>query len=116
LRSHFRPEFLNRIDETVIFSNLERTELRAIVEQYAAKLARMVAERGLKLELTPAAIDWLSERGYDRDFGARPMKRVFQREVQNPLAVEILSGKYGPGATVRVDVSNGSLQFRPVTA
>ena len=92
LRKHFRPEFLNRIDETVIFSHLEKKQLRDIVLQYADKLSRMLRDRDLGLVLTPEAVDLLSDRGYDRDYGARPMKRVFQRDIQNPLAMEILSG------------------------
>jgi ATP-dependent Clp protease ATP-binding subunit ClpB len=115
LRQHFRPEFLNRIDETVIFSHLDQKQLRDIVLQYADKLSGMMRDRGLSLTLTPEAVDLLSERGYDRDFGARPMKRVFQRDVQNPLAVEILSGKYPPGTQIEVNVADGQFTFRPVS-
>ncbi|MGK5085209.1 ATP-dependent chaperone ClpB [Bdellovibrionota bacterium FG-1] len=111
LRSHFRPEFLNRIDETVIFSNLEKSQLRQIVLQYAKKLSGMLKERSLSLELTPEAVDLLCEKGYDRDFGARPMKRVFQREIQNPLAIEILSGNYPPGSIIRTRVDKGGFVF-----
>jgi ATP-dependent Clp protease ATP-binding subunit ClpB len=116
VRQHFRPEFLNRIDEMVIFSHLEPTQLRSIVGQYAEKLNKMLVERGLTIELTARALDLLAEKGYDRDYGARPMKRVFQREIQNPLAIELLSGKYPPGSKIVVDVSGEvgepSFQFK----
>ena len=114
VRQHFRPEFLNRIDEIVIFSHLERTQLEKIVRQYAAKLNFMLKERGIELRFTDGAIEWLCEKGYDRDFGARPMKRVFQREVQNPLAMEILSGKTPPGTEIEVSIKAGGIHFDAV--
>jgi ATP-dependent Clp protease ATP-binding subunit ClpB len=115
LRQHFRPEFLNRIDEIVLFSNLEKNQLREIVLQYAHKLNDMLKDRGLKLDFSAEAIDLLCERGYDRDYGARPMKRVFQREIQNALAIEILSGKYPSGTTIHIGVSSGELTFKPIS-
>jgi ATP-dependent Clp protease ATP-binding subunit ClpB len=111
VRGHFRPEFLNRIDEIVLFTHLEKTQLRRIVEIYVRKLNQQLAERGLEIALSPAAMDLVCERGYDRDYGARPMKRVFQREIQNPLAIEILSGKFLPGMVVEIGVSGGELTF-----
>ncbi len=112
VRLHFKPEFLNRIDELVIFSHLERSELTKIIAIYLGKLNHQLKERGLELEFSPAATELICERGYDRDYGARPMKRVFQREIQNPLAIEILSGKYAPGMKILVDVSEGELRFQ----
>jgi len=111
VRRHFRPEFLNRIDEIVIFNHLEREQLRTIIENHVRGLNKMLKDRGLQLQLSPSAIELMGERGYDRDFGARPMKRVFQREIQNPLAIEILSGKYLPGMTISVDASGGEFRF-----
>jgi ATP-dependent Clp protease ATP-binding subunit ClpB len=111
VRSHFRPEFLNRIDEIVIFSHLDPAQLRTIVRQYVAKLNDRLKERGVELQLTDAAMDLMVERGYDRDYGARPMKRVFQRDVQNPLSIELLAGRYPPGTRVQVDAAGGELQF-----
>jgi ATP-dependent Clp protease ATP-binding subunit ClpB len=105
VRQHFRPEFLNRIDEIVIFSHLAVEQLKKIVIQYTNKLSDLLKDRGLRIELSDRALDLMVEKGYDRDYGARPMKRVFQREIQNPLAIEILTGKYPPGSKVRVDVS-----------
>ncbi len=113
VRQHFRPEFLNRIDEVVIFSHLERDQIKKIVHQYIAKLNEMIRERGLELELSPQAVDLICEKGYDRDYGARPMKRVFQREIQNLLAIEILSGKFLPGTLISVDVLNGEFMLTP---
>jgi ATP-dependent Clp protease ATP-binding subunit ClpB len=112
VRKHFRPEFINRIDEMVIFSHLEQKQLRGIVNNYAHKLNQALKERSLSLRLTDSAIELLCERGYDRDYGARPMKRVFQRDIQNPLAMEILAGKYPPGSGVLVDVSGGQFRFQ----
>jgi ATP-dependent Clp protease ATP-binding subunit ClpB len=112
VRQHFRPEFINRIDEIVIFSHLEKQQLRSIIRNYALSLNRLLKDRGLEIELTEAAVDRLVEKGYDRDFGARPMKRVFQRAIQNPLATEILSGKFPPGLRVVVGVSeDGDFSF-----
>jgi ATP-dependent Clp protease ATP-binding subunit ClpA len=111
VRTSFRPEFINRIDEIVIFSHLEKGQLKSIIGNYIGKLNLMLKERGLELNLTAAAIELLCEKGYDRDFGARPMKRVFQREIQNPLALEILSGKFAPGTRVLIDVSAGEFRF-----
>jgi ATP-dependent Clp protease ATP-binding subunit ClpB len=115
VRAHFRPEFLNRVDEIVIFSHLEKVQLREIVLHSVKKLGAMLAERKVSIGFSDEAVDWLCERGYDRDYGARPLKRVFQREVQNRLAVEILEGKYAPGAQVQVDVNpeGDSLRFGP---
>jgi len=112
VRQHFRPEFLNRIDEIVLFSHLEKEQLRDIIGSYVTKLNRMLGEKGLSLELSPTAAELLTERGYDRDYGARPMKRVFQRDVQNPLAAEILAGKYPPGSKILVDAQGGAFRFQ----
>jgi ATP-dependent Clp protease ATP-binding subunit ClpB len=111
LRQQFRPEFLNRIDEVVTFNHLEKDQLRVIVAHYAAKLGEMLKERELTLQISDSAMDLLCEKGFDRDFGARPMKRVFQREIQNPLAVQILSGKYQAGSVVRVTAEAGTFHF-----
>jgi ATP-dependent Clp protease ATP-binding subunit ClpB len=111
VRQHFRPEFLNRIDETVIFSHLEREQLKQIIQHHTRKLNEMLKDRGLSIEVSSSATELLCERGYDRDYGARPMKRVFQRDIQNPLAMEILSGKYPPGTVVYIDVSAAEFRF-----
>ena len=113
LRAHFRPEFLNRIDEIVVFQSLKREALHRIVEIQVGRLARMLADRQIQLEMTPAAIQGIADEGYDRDFGARPLKRVLQRKVQDPLALRILKGEFGPGDTVIVDLDKkaGTMTF-----
>ncbi len=103
LRQQFRPEFLNRIDETVVFHALGKAELMQIVDLQLAGLEALLADRGLSLEVTEAAKSRLVEEGYDPAFGARPLKRVIQRRIQNPLALQLLEGEFGEGQTVRVD-------------
>jgi ATP-dependent Clp protease ATP-binding subunit ClpB len=112
LRSHFKPEFLNRLDETVLFSHLERAQLGLIVSNYVKKLNQALTEKALSIELSASAVELLCEKGYDRDYGARPMRRVFQREIQNPLAIELLSRRYQSGDQIRVDVSDGGFRFQ----
>ncbi len=112
LRSRFRPEFLNRIDETVVFQSLTKEHLRRIVELQADVLRRRLAERNLGLEITPEAKDALAREGFDPQYGARPLKRLLQRKVQNPIAVAVLEGKFSDGDTVLVKVDRkGELVF-----
>jgi ATP-dependent Clp protease ATP-binding subunit ClpB len=106
-RDFFKPEFFNRIDEVVRFGSLTEAEIRRIVDIQVARLARRVEERRLTLEVTPAARDWLARTGYDADLGARPLRRVLQRAVEDPLALALLEGRYGEGDTVTVDVPGG---------
>jgi ATP-dependent Clp protease ATP-binding subunit ClpB len=112
VREHFRPELLNRIDEIVIFHALTREDLRHIVGLHAGHLRAMLRERELGLELTDAALDALAEEGYDPHFGARPLKRAIQRQLQNPLALKLLQGEFKPGDTVAVDHARGQFTFR----
>jgi len=112
LRSHFRPEFLNRIDEVVTFDHLGKEQLAKIVEAYTRNLNRMLRERGIELFFSSEALTLITEKGYDHDFGARPMKRVFQREIQNPLSIGLLEGKFPPGSKVKVGVSKGEFDFK----
>ncbi len=112
LRHTFRPEFLNRIDETVIFKSLGKEQLEAIVEIQLKDLRKRLAERKLQLEVTPEAKALLAERGYDPVFGARPLKRTIQRMIENPLAVEVLAGRFGEGDTVVVEPAGDTLRFR----
>ena len=115
LHQHFRPEFLNRVDEIVIFHALSREDLRQIVDLAAAGLARILAERDISLTFTDAARDALAEEGYDARFGARPLKRTLQRRVQNPLALKLLQGEFRPGQTVEVDFERGEFVMRAMT-
>jgi len=111
LRSHFKPEFLNRIDEVVTFDHLGREQLGKIISIHAKKLNQMLVAKGLSLHFSQDALELLSEKGYDRDFGARPMKRVFQREIQNPLAVALLEGKFPSGKTIEVSAKGDDFRF-----
>jgi ATP-dependent Clp protease ATP-binding subunit ClpB len=107
----FKPEFFNRIDEVVRFRRLDRDDLRRIVDIQLEHLAERLAERRLSLTTTDAARDWLAKTGYDPDLGARPLRRVIQRAVEDPLALTLLKGGYSDGDTVTVDVApdGGSL-------
>lgn len=111
LQAHFRPEFLNRIDEIVVFHHLSREHLADIVDIQLKRMEAMVADRGYHLEVTPAAREYLAEVGYNPDFGARPLKRAIQRELQDPLALRILSGEFSEGDTIRVDRGPDALIF-----
>ncbi|MCC7440192.1 MAG: ATP-dependent chaperone ClpB [Bdellovibrionales bacterium] len=112
VRRHFRPEFLNRIDETVIFSHLGEQQITRIAELILRGLNERLEERKLKLELAPEALSWLSERGYDADYGARPLKRLFQREVENPLALQMLEGHFPAGSVVVALPAGDKLSFK----
>ncbi len=111
LRRTLRPEFLNRIDDVVVFSRLGREEVRRIVQQLADKLNRMLHDRQIKVRFTDRALDWIAEKGFDPDFGARPLKRVFQRDVQDRLAMALLDGSVGPGAEISIDQVEGRLEI-----
>jgi ATP-dependent Clp protease ATP-binding subunit ClpB len=112
LRQHFRPEFLNRLDETVVFQQLTREQIRHIVELHAESLRKLLHERGIVLTLSDAARDALADEGYDPHFGARPLKRTLQRRIQNPLAMKLLEGAFKAGDTVEVTYKNGQYEFR----
>ncbi|HYZ78563.1 MAG TPA: AAA family ATPase, partial [Gaiellaceae bacterium] len=111
MRERFRPEFLNRIDEIVVFEQLTKEQLADIVELQLARLRARLAERGIGVELTPAAKELLAEAGWDPTYGARPLKRALQRLVENPLAAALLEGRFGEGDTILVDVRDGELAF-----
>ncbi len=111
LRANFRPEFLNRIDEIVIFKALTRQQIGEIVEIQLERVAQRLADRQITILTTPAAKEWLANRGYDPVFGARPLKRLIQKEVLDQLAMKVLSGELRDGETVTVDVAGGQLVF-----
>jgi ATP-dependent Clp protease ATP-binding subunit ClpB len=108
---HFRPEFVNRLDDIVEFEPLSREQLRAIVDLQVAQLIGRVAQRGVAVELTPGALDLLGELGYDPTYGARPLKRVIQKHLVDPLALGLLKGDYEPGDRIAVDARDGVLLF-----
>jgi ATP-dependent Clp protease ATP-binding subunit ClpB len=103
LRNHFRPEFLNRVDDIIVFRPLSRADLAQIVDLQLARLEQLMAQRNLRLEVTPQARELLAEQGYDPVYGARPLKRVIQRELQNRIALDLLEGNFNEGDTIRVE-------------
>ena len=111
LRAHFRPEFLNRVDEIIIFDRLTEDDLKKIVEIQLGRLTKRLAQQNITLELTEAAKALLAREGYDPVYGARPLKRVIQRDLLNPLSLDILEGKFREGQTVKVHEKNGKLEF-----
>jgi ATP-dependent Clp protease ATP-binding subunit ClpB len=109
VRRHFRPEFLNRLDEIILFHRLTRTDMAQIVDIQLARLRRMLDERKIRLELSESARAWLAEAGYDPVYGARPLKRVIQRNLQDPLATRLLEGRIKDGETVEIAARDGAL-------
>ncbi|MGV9992454.1 ATP-dependent Clp protease ATP-binding subunit [Streptomyces sp. NPDC003374] len=111
LREHFRPEFLNRIDEVVVFRQLTPEQLRQITDLLLEKTRRLLHAQGVSVEITDAAVDWLARRGYQPEYGARPLRRTIQREVDNQLSRLLLDGRLGEGSHVTVDVADDRLTF-----
>ncbi len=111
LRQHFRPEFLNRVDDVIVFRRLTRDDLNHIVALQLAGLEKLLGARHLHLRVTPEARELLANQGYDPVYGARPLKRVIQRELQNPIAMEVLEGRYHDGDTIVVERNGAGLQF-----
>ena len=109
VRTRFRPEFLNRLDEIILFHRLQRQDMGQIVDIQMGRLQKLVEDRKLTIELDDAARTWLANRGYDPAYGARPLKRVIQKHVQDPLAEQILSGGVKDGDTVKVSVRDGAI-------
>ncbi len=111
LRESFRPEFLNRIDEIIVFRQLDQTELRQITGLLLEETKRRLHAQNITVEFTPAAVDWVAGRGFQPEFGARPMRRVIQRDIDNELSRLLLDGQITPGQHVTVDVREGQLAF-----
>jgi len=114
VRGHFRPEFLNRIDEIILFHRLRRQDMGRIVEIQLKRLEKLLVDRKITLDLDEAAIDWLADKGYDPAYGARPLKRVMQKELQDPLAEKLLLGEILDGSTVKITAGSDRLIFNPV--
>lgn len=114
LQAHFRPEFLNRVDEVVVFHPLTKENLAKIVDIQIARVASLMQQRNLTLKVDNAAREYLADKGYDPDFGARPLKRTIQREVQNPLALKVVGGEISEGDTVSVTVGDKNLIFQRI--
>ncbi|NVD97228.1 ATP-dependent chaperone ClpB [Massilia sp. BJB1822] len=111
VRSHFRPEFINRIDEIVVFHGLDDKNIGAIAKIQLAILQQRLARMDMGLEVTPEALQKIAEAGYDPVYGARPLKRAIQQQIENPLSKQILEGKFGPKDQIRIDERNGQLTF-----
>jgi ATP-dependent Clp protease ATP-binding subunit ClpB len=111
LQAHFLPEFLNRIDEILIFHPLNRGQIRKIVDLQIARLRKQLSTKGIELDVTDAAREAIALEGYDPTYGARPLKRVIQQRVQNPLAVELLKSELPEGARIRIDYADGEFAF-----
>jgi ATP-dependent Clp protease ATP-binding subunit ClpB len=109
VRAHFRPEFLNRVDELILFNRLDRPQLRRIVQIQLRSLRERLAARKLSLEISEAAVDLLAREGYDPVYGARPLKRLIQRRLQDPVAMAILEGRFREGDTVTVDAAGDAV-------
>jgi ATP-dependent Clp protease ATP-binding subunit ClpB len=113
LHRSFKPEFLNRIDDVIIFHALTFEQIKKIIEIQLRSLTRMLQERGLTLDVSEAAKEYLAREGYDPAFGARPLKRALQREIIDHLAIQLLEGKFKPGDTVFVNMIDGKLELAP---
>ena len=109
---HFRPEFINRVDDVVVFHPLGREHIRMIVDIQLGYLHERLADRDMKIVLSESARDKLADAGFDPVYGARPLKRAIQQQVENPLAKEILQGRFGPGDTIEVQVTDDHLAFQ----
>ena len=114
VRAHFRPEFLNRLDEIILFHRLSASHMGPIVDIQVQRLGKLLEDRKITLELTDAARAWLGRVGYDPVYGARPLKRAVQKYLQDPLADAILAGTVRDGSTVKVDEGDGGLDLKPV--
>jgi ATP-dependent Clp protease ATP-binding subunit ClpB len=112
VRANFRPEFLNRVDEIIIFHRLKRDQMGAIVDIQVGRLQKLLDERKVVIELSPEARNFLAEKGYDPAYGARPLKRVIQKEVQDPLAGRLLSGEIKDGERIKIGLAKGELTFK----
>ena len=114
VRVAFRPEFINRLDDIVVFHPLRREQIRSIARIQIRFLQKRLADRDMKLVVDDAALDHLGEAGFDPVYGARPLKRAIRAQLENPLAQEILAGRFGPGDVIEVEVDNGTLVFEKV--
>ena len=115
MKSAFRPEFINRLDATIVFHSLSKEHIRQIVENEVKGIERQLAAKGVKLEITVDALDWIGEKGYDPVFGARPLRRVIQSEIEDRLSEALLEERFHSGDTVRVDVQNGEIVLSNVS-
>ena len=111
VKAYFRPELINRIDEVVVFHGLNAVNIRSIAQIQLGSLKKRLAEQNLRLEVSEAALDVLAQAGFDPVYGARPLKRAIQSEIENPLAKALLEGRYAPESTIHVEARDGELVF-----
>ena len=111
VRAHFRPEFLNRIDEIILFKRLSRANMEGIVKVQLGRLEKLLADRRMAIALDPAAMAWLGEHGYDPVYGARPLKRVIQKSLVDPIAKKLLSGEFADGTVIEVGTAGEGLEI-----
>jgi ATP-dependent Clp protease ATP-binding subunit ClpB len=111
VQAHFRPEFINRLDDIVVFHPLDKVQIKQIARIQMQGLEKRLAERGLRIEVSDAAFELLGNVGFDPIYGARPLKRAIQSQLENPLAQKILSGEFLNGDVIRVDAAEGKLVF-----
>jgi ATP-dependent Clp protease ATP-binding subunit ClpC len=116
LKRHFRPEFLNRIDETIVFHQLTRQEVKSIVDLMMKRVQSQLASKDLDIELTEDAKTWLANKGYDAELGARPLRRTIQREIEDALSERLLFNEFSAGQLIVVDIENDAIAFRAVDA
>jgi ATP-dependent Clp protease ATP-binding subunit ClpB len=116
MRNHFKPEFLNRVDDIIIFHRLSQQQLRLIVDIQVEFLALRLADRNIGITLTDGAKDYLAAEGFDPAYGARPLKRLIQKEIQDVLALKLLEGDFTEGQTIEVDAGDSGLTFSAVDA
>jgi ATP-dependent Clp protease ATP-binding subunit ClpC len=109
MKNVFRPEFINRLDATVVFHALSKENIREIVENEMKHVETQLAAKGLKLEVTVEALDWVGEKGYDPVFGARPLRRVIQNEIEDRLSEAVLEERFSEGDTIKIDVQNDEI-------
>jgi ATP-dependent Clp protease ATP-binding subunit ClpC len=114
LKKTFRPEFLNRVDAVVVFKSLSAGEMRQIVDILVAKVAQRLEEHEMKLEVSAEAKDYLAKEGYDKLYGARPLRRVIQREIEDPLSETLLTTKFSAGDSVLVEMEEGKIKLTPI--
>jgi ATP-dependent Clp protease ATP-binding subunit ClpC len=115
LKKTFRPEFLNRLDGVIAFHSLTQEQIRSIVELELTRVRKQLAEQDIEIEVTTAAMDLLADRGYDHTYGARPLRRIIQNLIEDPLAEGLLNSRFQAGCTVRVDVEDDLLKLEIVT-
>jgi len=112
VKTHFRPEFINRVDEIIVFHPLDDKNIQAIARIQLSLVERRLAKMEIKLDVSDAALAHIAKAGFDPVYGARPLKRAIQAEIENPLARDILEGRFAAKDTVKVDLANGELQFK----